>query len=582
MQPDMTASVVRLGTDTVVWAATNIDFSANTAVSPWPNTPTDTPYYGFSPLVELIDADASFGVDGAEVPLFSMESSEVPQRNFYRPRSTGDTIIWSAAGLSAELVQLTPHRVDDYDARDTVVVHADGKPGGAIVASFELSKSSLGGNPLYFAVDVLLDPPSAHLTLMIDNGNGKWQYSNATRGLACKRDLGIACTELQSGQRDPAHALDPDKFATRSYQASMQANGTARFGIILTPQSIGSCTATLAGMAIAPIGARWHSLKTDDKSNRWKSDETMAQERAAIDQHRQRLHAVMASPELGHAETVSQLERIKSGLRLAARRSSGGAAGAVLDKSSHPPHVVARIQKSSSGKVRVPAGGIVFAADFADSTGVADASPGLQKAIESLLAGSGPPKTYWGGATDLSGRRLELGGGQYLLQSPLFVPGHFANFQITGGTLRAGGKFPRGKPNFLPNGEPGDSAFLLTLGNETASMKSVDGYIESVLIDEVLFQGAGIAGGGLKVIYGVGLNVGPAVFVDGFTGVGIRVDKGAEVIIHDSWLCGMGNAGHDDNGTFATSVGIQINGNDHYIVDSVIWQVYLRILPSAC
>ena len=258
-----------------------------------------------------------------------------------------------------------------------------------------------------------------------------------------------------------------------------------------------------------------------------------------ISQHQRRLQEVMAGSGrggLGHNETAIQLQHIKASLRLAARRSSGGVAGAILDQSAHPPHIAARVvqQNQIASGARVPppeptAGGIVYAAHYADPTGVADASPGLQRAIETLLAGSGPPHAYWSGAVDLSGRRLELGGGQYLLQSPLFIPGHYANFQIAGGTLRAGPAFPPGQPNFLPNGQPGDSAFLLTMGNETSAGKATVGYIESVSITDVLFQGAGVAGGGLKIIYGVGITVGPAVFVDGFTGVGIRVDKGAEV-----------------------------------------------------
>jgi hypothetical protein len=104
--------------------------------------------------------------------------------------------------LSSGLTLLTPELVTEpereHDARQTVVIQTAGeKAGGALVATFQLDRSSLAGNPLYFALEVLLEPPSAQLSLMIDNGSGKWQSSNATRGLACKRDLGIACSELQ-------------------------------------------------------------------------------------------------------------------------------------------------------------------------------------------------------------------------------------------------------------------------------------------------------------------------------------------------------------------------------------------------
>ena len=254
--------------------------------------------------------------------------------------------------------------------------------------------------------------------------------------------------------------------------------------------------------------------------------------------HQQGLQGARANArELGHTATVRQLASIKAGLRAVARRS----AGAVLDRSAHPPHVAARAIKESLPRAAAPAGGVVDASEFADPTGATDASPGLQKAIEALVAGSGPAKPYWAGAHDLSGRRLDLGGGQYMLNAPLFIPGKVANFEVSGGTLFAGPSFPRGQANWRPDGLPGDSAFLLTLGNETDAMKSTAaGYIESVQITDVLFQGGGIAGGGLKIIYGVGLSVGPSVYVDGFTGVGIRIDEGAEVMVHDAWVCGMG------------------------------------------
>ena len=136
------------------------------------------------------------------------------QRNFYRPRNTflsGNVnfaaISWPQPAdnswpLSSELALFTPELVTEpekeHDARQTVVVRtADGETGGAIVATFQLNQSSLSGNPLYFALEALLEPPSAQLSLLIDNGSGHWQSSNATRGVACKRDLGLACSELQ-------------------------------------------------------------------------------------------------------------------------------------------------------------------------------------------------------------------------------------------------------------------------------------------------------------------------------------------------------------------------------------------------
>jgi hypothetical protein len=242
-----------------------------------------------------------------------------------------------------------------------------------------------------------------------------------------------------------------------------------------------------------------------------------------------------------------------------------GAASLVLEEAMIPSQLRSRCSQTRGSPKSAP--GIVDASVFADPTGATDAAPGLREAIAELLTGShlGRHFSLWSNVTDLSGRRLELGGGEYLLQSPLSIPGGFGNFQISGGTLRAGSLFPA-------------DGSLLSLGDDTGA------HIESVSLTSMLLHGGGglVRGSLLNVTYGVGISVGPAVYFEGFSGVGIQVNRGAETLIHECWFVGQYGPGLPFYGkpparpapdiTLFNSTAIQINGNDHYVSDVIIWQ----------
>jgi len=142
---------------------------------------------------------------------------------------------------------------DERDARETVIVPPTGGTASAVVASIDLSNTpGLRGRAVYFALEAKLNPSTANLSLMIEV-NGQWQFSNSSSGIHCQRNLGVYCEQ-------PVE----EEFKTRSYQAVMPLIGTARFGLMVT-SSTGSWDAVFAGIAIAPIGARWQSLKSDDR-----------------------------------------------------------------------------------------------------------------------------------------------------------------------------------------------------------------------------------------------------------------------------------------------------------------------------
>eukprot|EP01046_Picozoa_sp_COSAG06_P008532 COSAG06_NODE_432_length_15846_cov_18.957325_17_plen_155_part_00 len=110
---------------------------------------------GWYPLVELAGAGASIGHDGGELPLFSLHSPEIPQRNFYSP-GVGSPANWSTEGFPArwEALEQSPV-VPGHNSRATAYVHSAAHspaPAGAVIASFELEDNpDLAGSPVYFA-----------------------------------------------------------------------------------------------------------------------------------------------------------------------------------------------------------------------------------------------------------------------------------------------------------------------------------------------------------------------------------------------------------------------------------------------
>jgi hypothetical protein len=190
-----------------------------------------------------------------------MEAGEVSQRNFYGGgRGGSDEPLHALPRVAG----FGPWRGDavhpGHNSRLTVKVCCEqfepscaGCMCGGMLQSFNLSDNpELQKTPMYLAFEAKVDPPTAQLSLMIDPGSGIWQYSNSTVGMQCGRTLGSACGEHKA-----------DEWHMRSYQATLLQSGTARFALALEVNA----TATISGIAVAPIGTKWHSLplKSDDQ-----------------------------------------------------------------------------------------------------------------------------------------------------------------------------------------------------------------------------------------------------------------------------------------------------------------------------
>jgi hypothetical protein len=81
----------------------------------------------------------------------------------------------------------------------------------------------------------------------------------------------------------------------------------------------------------------------------------------------------------------------------------------------------------------------------------------------------------------------------------------------------------------------------------------------------VLLDGSHVAAGGVYVTHVMGTTLGPAIFITGFKQFGVHIVAGHEVMVTNAWICEYyWSDKHDSN---STSVGIQIDGNDHILMD---------------
>lgn len=123
-----------------------------------------------------------------------------------------------------------------------------------IVASLRLETlPSLAGSAVYFAMRFNFHTLGT-LKLMIDPaGDGQWQNSSAW-GVECYHDLGTDC--LPEGSAPTAGV-----WGLRVYPAKLNITGLAVFGLELTTSKAAVLArVNVSGVAIAGIGARYHSL----------------------------------------------------------------------------------------------------------------------------------------------------------------------------------------------------------------------------------------------------------------------------------------------------------------------------------
>eukprot|EP00039_Didymoeca_costata_P012854 m.187226 g.187226 ORF g.187226 m.187226 type:complete len:520 (-) comp15603_c1_seq2:1431-2990(-) len=216
----------------------------------------------------------------------------------------------------------------------------------------------------------------------------------------------------------------------------------------------------------------------------------------------------------------------------------------------------------SSGLLQVQETHEVHVSDYgADPNASRDSTVPLSNAIDALL------KLQVGtndqGLTDLGGATLNLDGGAYLISKSLLIPQGYANFKVYGGSLIAADNFTG-----LQGG------YLLQIGdanpcNRTSGGKGNKDCISDISVQELTLDGRNVAYGGLMVENAMDVNIGPAIFVIGYEGVGISLRGSGAGYIHEAWL-GQFEAGSPIPRINATATAILMDQGQH---DSDVFNV---------
>jgi len=203
----------------------------------------------------------------------------------------------------------------------------------------------------------------------------------------------------------------------------------------------------------------------------------------------------------------------------------------------------------------------------ADPTGRNDSWAALNAALgvclqQSALSPNGnfPGDTSFGNGKavrDMGGCDIDLQGGEYRISQPLVLPEYNANMQFGRGSLVAA-------PDFA-----GD--FLFVIGIE-GSCKVPQGSCNiDINFPELFLDGSHVASG-MQINNVMGVTIGPGGYFLNFTAFGLQINNGHEVMMERCWL-GETNFDfdHEKYGAPPNATAVQINGNDHYILNSIVF-----------
>lgn len=216
-------------------------------------------------------------------------------------------------------------------------------------------------------------------------------------------------------------------------------------------------------------------------------------------------------------------------------------------------HHFRNIMKQRGGQPAI-SGPVVNVLDFgADPTATVDSRAKIQSAID--YAFSLCDHEMADGIKDCNGVVINLQGGQYLLSGPLIFRGYTGNWRMTSGTLRADEQF-----------NPDD--YLVEVGT-TDCPNQQQSCNQGIGFEFMMFDASHQASGAARIDHVMGVNFGPQNFVVGFNRTGIEVNSGHETLVHQCWFGEYYYS--DDRKLVGMGTAIVLNGNDHYIVDTIIY-----------
>jgi hypothetical protein len=158
------------------------------------------------------------------------------------------------------------------------------------------------------------------------------------------------------------------------------------------------------------------------------------------------------------------------------------------------------------------------------------------------------------------GCEIDLAGGEYLLSAPLQIPQFLANLRLGHGSLVA---------DDAPGVFPADS-FLVVVGVKGSCQYPQGSCNADLGFPELFMDGRHVASA-IQINDVMGTTVGPGFYALNFTAYGIQINAGHEVLVDRSWL-GETNFDYRFSPTdLPQSVAIETNGNDHYILNTVVF-----------
>lgn len=254
-----------------------------------------------------------------------------------------------------------------------------------------------------------------------------------------------------------------------------------------------------------------------------------------------------------------------------------------------PSHLINRIASSNPAALRGGVGAVEdgwrrparpFTAGLrvtpvsmgADPTGRTDSWSALNACIDHCLNQSkispngffpGQDSTpSFGPIRDMGGCDIDLEGGEYLISRPLILPEFNANMQFGHGSLVA-------SKSFVADPEAG--AFLFVIGKHGSCHIPQGSCNIDINFPELFLDGARVASG-MQINNVMGVTIGPGGYFLNFTEYGLQINAGHEVMMDRCWL-GETNFDfdHEQHGVKPNATAIQINGNDHYILNTIVF-----------
>ncbi|XP_020575576.1 polygalacturonase QRT3-like [Phalaenopsis equestris] len=199
----------------------------------------------------------------------------------------------------------------------------------------------------------------------------------------------------------------------------------------------------------------------------------------------------------------------------------------------------------------------------ADPRGIADSTQAIKRALADACA-SLEDRRLMSQIADLGGSELNLGGGSYLISSPLTLPSNpIGNIKIHQGTLRASDDFPAGR-------------YIIELGSNSSESTTSNYNFEFVTLSGLMID-ANHRAGGIIVINSLRTTI-SGCYIVRFTSEGISVRSGHETLITNSFIGQQITAGAHPQEKSFTGTGISLTGNDNIVTDVVIFSAAIGIL----